>query len=163
MPYYAFILVGPGETREEMKGQHLPDDHAARVHASRIVRHLKAKGGYDNPALVIIAKDENENVLFELSFSSYSGPFASYLNTMSLLRERREPPRRRYRALPSSSGPSRPAGCGLDPRDQARRISDHGPAGRGRRAADYPERALTCPPVSVGHRWPLPRCRRAPA
>jgi hypothetical protein len=70
MPYYAFILADPDKTHQEMNGEILKDDHAARLHASRIIRHLKTKRRYDNPELAIIAKDAGGTVVFTMSFGS---------------------------------------------------------------------------------------------
>jgi hypothetical protein len=62
-----FFTVGGlhGDILADPEGTLLPDLRAARLHAERIIKKLRRKNGYDDPALIMRVKDEaHRTVLF---------------------------------------------------------------------------------------------------
>ena len=56
MPLYFFTIRWPDHQDVDENGTLLENDAAALDHACRVVRELQARGGYDNPGLVLQVK-----------------------------------------------------------------------------------------------------------
>jgi len=70
MPLYYYVIQFRDHQHIDQEGTWLPDDGAARDHALRIIRELREGGGYDDPDLAMIVKDESGRELLRLPFSS---------------------------------------------------------------------------------------------
>ena len=58
MPQYFFKIRGAEHASNDDEDARFDDDAAALEHACRIVRELKASGGYDDPRLVVDVTNE---------------------------------------------------------------------------------------------------------
>jgi hypothetical protein len=65
-PYY--FDVRDGEHHDDRGGRLMPNDEAALAHARRIIRELRASGGYDDPALTLIVRNSAGKTLFSIPF-----------------------------------------------------------------------------------------------
>ena len=71
MPQYFFVIRW--EEHDDPFGTSFPSDADARDHAHTVIRELKAIGGFDEPGLTIIVKNELDETVFTI-------PFAGALN-----------------------------------------------------------------------------------
>ena len=65
---YFFDLEDGEPPFRDPDGALFPGPDAARTHAEQIVRELKEGGGYDDPLLVLLVKDENGTAIFSIPF-----------------------------------------------------------------------------------------------
>jgi len=70
---YFFIVSGPDELHDDGIGTPLPNDAAARAYAERIIKELKEAGGYDDPYLTMIVKNERRQTVFTILFTPDAG------------------------------------------------------------------------------------------
>jgi hypothetical protein len=74
LPRYFFtIKFAAGQQHDDPFGTSFPTAADAREYAHRVIRELKAEGGYDEPGLTIIVKTELGKTVFTI-------PFAGALN-----------------------------------------------------------------------------------
>ena len=66
MPRYFFEIRGRDWVRDDPHGTNLPDVATALSHAERT--ELRKEGGYDDPALMMIVKDEARQTVLALPF-----------------------------------------------------------------------------------------------
>ncbi len=67
MHRYFFTVCGRERIKNDPAGVDLPDDAAALSYAERKIRELRTSG-YDDPALMMIVKDEARQVVLSLPF-----------------------------------------------------------------------------------------------
>jgi len=65
---YYFIIRWPDHEDIDPQGTELADDDAALDHASRIIRRLKASGGYDDPGLMVEVRNEKRDAVLFVPF-----------------------------------------------------------------------------------------------
>jgi hypothetical protein len=70
VPQYFFLIDGPEGWIDDDVGISLSNERAARRHAKRIIRELKA-GGYDDPKFKIIVRSDKEDLIFTMPFSRH--------------------------------------------------------------------------------------------
>lgn len=70
VPRYYFILQWDSGEHDDPEGTALPNDQVARDYAERIIRELKAAGGYDDDNLVMVVRNADRTV-FSIPFLSY--------------------------------------------------------------------------------------------
>jgi hypothetical protein len=69
MARYFFIVMWPdGRSRGDEEGMELSDDRGAQAYAQRIIRELREGGGYDDPGLHMIVRNEAGKQLFVIPF-----------------------------------------------------------------------------------------------
>jgi hypothetical protein len=68
MPRYFFTIRWPEYRALDEHGTQLEDDTAALNHACRLVRELRARGGYDNPALLLHVSCESRQMVLSIPF-----------------------------------------------------------------------------------------------
>lgn len=69
MPRYFFIIQGENVVIEDdPHGTILPDTPAALSYAERTIRDLRGEGGYNDPLLIMIVKDESNHRVLSLPF-----------------------------------------------------------------------------------------------
>jgi hypothetical protein len=68
MPRYFFTIRRPGRVKDDPHGTDLPDVPAALSHAERKIRELRKESPYNDPALVMIVKDEARKMVLSLPF-----------------------------------------------------------------------------------------------
>ena len=68
MPRYFFTIRRFGHEEADKHGTPLVDDAAALDHACRIVRQLQARGGYDDPGLVLHVRNEKQQMVLSIPF-----------------------------------------------------------------------------------------------
>ncbi len=60
MPRYFFTIhASNGHLEDDRISEALPDLTAALAHAERMIRELQKEGGYDDPGLNMLVKDES--------------------------------------------------------------------------------------------------------
>jgi uncharacterized protein DUF6894 len=67
MHRYFFTVCGRERIKNDLAGVELPDDAAALSYAERKIQELR-KHGYDDPALMMIVKDEARQIILSLPF-----------------------------------------------------------------------------------------------
>jgi hypothetical protein len=65
---YFFDLRWSDRTHDDQDGTPLPNQMAAYYFAQRVIRELKKAGGYDDPSLVMIVKNEASRQVFSIPF-----------------------------------------------------------------------------------------------
>lgn len=65
---YFFVIRWPDHDDDDAEGTLFLARSAARAYAERIVRELKEAGGYDEPGLMMIVKDDSGNVIYAIPF-----------------------------------------------------------------------------------------------
>ena len=65
---YYFTIRSSDHEDIDPQGTELADDDAALDHASRIIRRLKASGGYDDPRLMVEVRNEKRNTVLFVPF-----------------------------------------------------------------------------------------------
>ena len=68
MPQYFFTIRGRADVEDGPAGTYLPDVAAALAHAEYTIRELRKKSGYNDPALMMIVKDEAQQTVLSLPF-----------------------------------------------------------------------------------------------
>ena len=68
MPLYFFTIRWPDHQDLDENGTLLENDAAALDHACSIVRELQARGGYDNPRLVLQVSCEQQQTVLSIPF-----------------------------------------------------------------------------------------------
>ena len=69
MPRYFFTIRAlNGDLEHDPSGKFLPDIAAALTHAERIISQLHKESGYDDPALMMLVKDETGRTVLYLPF-----------------------------------------------------------------------------------------------
>jgi hypothetical protein len=71
MPRYFFTIHGRARVYEDRAGTDLPDVAAALSYAEYTIREVRKKSGYtynDDPALMMIVKDEARQTVLSLPF-----------------------------------------------------------------------------------------------
>jgi hypothetical protein len=68
MPRYFFTIHGPAQVEDDPVGTYLPDVATARSHGEYTIRELRKKSGYNDPALMMIIKDEAQQTILSLPF-----------------------------------------------------------------------------------------------
>ena len=68
MPRYFFTIHGRAQVEDDPAGTYLPDPAAAFSYAEYAIRELRKKSGYNNPALMMIVKDEARQTVLSLPF-----------------------------------------------------------------------------------------------
>jgi hypothetical protein len=68
MPRYFFTIRGREKVKDDRSGMNLPDVAAALSIAEHRIRELRKESGYDDPALVMIVKDEAGQTVLSLPF-----------------------------------------------------------------------------------------------
>jgi hypothetical protein len=70
LPRYYFVIQWPDREHGDNHGTVLPDDAAARNYAERVIRELKESGGYDDPGLSMIVRNEAGKQIFVIPFET---------------------------------------------------------------------------------------------
>jgi hypothetical protein len=68
VPRYFFTIRGQDRVKDDPHGTNLPDVAAALSHAERTIRELRKESGYNDPALMMIVKDEARQTVLSLPF-----------------------------------------------------------------------------------------------
>jgi hypothetical protein len=69
LPEYIFIIRSGEQVYELPPVVELPGgDHVALDHACDLVRQLKKVGGYDDPGLVVLVRDQRGRPIFSIPF-----------------------------------------------------------------------------------------------
>lgn len=68
MPLYFFVIQWPDREHDDYNGTSLPNDAVAVRYAHRVIRELKEAGGYDDPELKMIIKNEAGAVIHTIPF-----------------------------------------------------------------------------------------------
>ncbi len=68
MPRYFFAIRGRDWVRDDPHGTDLPDVATALSHAERTIRQLRKESGYNDPALMMVVKDEARQTVLALPF-----------------------------------------------------------------------------------------------
>lgn len=69
MPRYFFTIhASNGHLEDDRISEALPDLTAALAHAERMIRELQKEGGYDDPGLNMLVKDESHRTVLFLPF-----------------------------------------------------------------------------------------------
>ena len=71
MPQYFFAIRWP-DYEDAERGAALVDDAAALDYACRLIRELRAGGGYDDPALSVKVRNETRQIVFSVPFAAAS-------------------------------------------------------------------------------------------
>ena len=69
LSWYFFVIRWAGEENDDPPGASYPSDAEARTHAHSVIRELKASGGYDEPGLTIIVKNDAGESVFTIPFT----------------------------------------------------------------------------------------------
>jgi hypothetical protein len=68
MPRYFFTIRRPGRIKDDPHGTNLPNVSAALSHAERTILELRKESSYNDPALMMIVKDEARKMVLSLPF-----------------------------------------------------------------------------------------------
>jgi hypothetical protein len=68
VPRYFFTIRRPDRVKDDANGTNLPDVAAALSHAERTIQQLRKKSPYNDPALMMIVKDEARKMVLSLPF-----------------------------------------------------------------------------------------------
>jgi hypothetical protein len=68
VPRYFFTIRRPDRVRHDPLGTDLPDVAAALSYAERKIRELRKESPYNDPALMMIVKDEARKTVLSLPF-----------------------------------------------------------------------------------------------
>jgi hypothetical protein len=68
MPRYHFVVKWPDREHDDPEGAVLQDEEEARRFAVRIIRELKESGGYHEPDVFIVVRDDQGKEVLTLSF-----------------------------------------------------------------------------------------------
>jgi hypothetical protein len=68
MPRYFFTIQGRAQVEDDPVGTYLPDRAAALSYAEYTIRELRKKSGYNDPALMMMIKDEAGQAVLSLPF-----------------------------------------------------------------------------------------------
>ena len=68
MPRYFFTVCRPGRVKHDPHGTNLPDVAAALSYAECKIVELRKESPYNDPALVMIVKDEARKMVLSLPF-----------------------------------------------------------------------------------------------
>ena len=68
MPQYYFTIRWSDHEDNDEHGTPLKDNAAALDHACRMVRELRASGGYDDPELVVEVRNELHQMVLSVPF-----------------------------------------------------------------------------------------------
>jgi hypothetical protein len=68
VPRYHFVVKWPDRERDDPEGTVLQDEEEARRFAVRIIRELKENGGYDEPDISMVVRDDQGKEVLTLSF-----------------------------------------------------------------------------------------------
>jgi hypothetical protein len=79
MPRYFFTIRRPGRVKDDPHGTDLPDVPAALSHAERQIQELRRESPYNDPALVMIVKDEARKMVLSLPF--FPGCYSAFIKT----------------------------------------------------------------------------------
>ena len=72
MPEYIFTIRSGDQLLEAERAVALDSDEAALDYACELVRHLRRRGGYDDPNLVVMVRDEHGGLIFSIPFLAAS-------------------------------------------------------------------------------------------
>ena len=67
-PKYFFAIHWSDHEEDDGRGTALEDDAAALDYACRMVRKLRATGGYDDPGLVVKVRNEMHQIVLSVPF-----------------------------------------------------------------------------------------------
>ena len=70
MPRYFFTIRRPGRVKDDPHGTNLPDVAAALSYAECKIVELRKESPYNDPALMMIVKDEARKMVLSLPFFS---------------------------------------------------------------------------------------------
>jgi hypothetical protein len=68
VPQYFFTIRRPGRVKDDPHGTNLPDIAAALSHAEYKIVELRKESPYNDPALMMIVKDEGGRMVLSLPF-----------------------------------------------------------------------------------------------
>jgi hypothetical protein len=68
VPRYHFVAKWLDREHDDPEGTVLQDEEEARRFATRIIRELKEGGGYDEPDVFIVVRDDQGKEVLTLSF-----------------------------------------------------------------------------------------------
>ncbi len=68
MQRYFFTIRGRDRVKDDPDGVNLPDLAAALSYARHRIRELRKENGYNDPALMMIVKDEARQMVLSLPF-----------------------------------------------------------------------------------------------
>ncbi len=68
MPQYFFTIRGRDRVEDDPDGTYLPDVAAALSYAEYTIRELRKKSHYNDPALMMIVKDQAQRAVLSLPF-----------------------------------------------------------------------------------------------
>jgi hypothetical protein len=68
MPRYFFAVRWPEHEDNDRLGTSLPDDAAALIHATSVIGELRRGGEHDDPALMMIVRNEMLKTVLSLPF-----------------------------------------------------------------------------------------------
>jgi uncharacterized protein DUF6894 len=68
LPQYLFVIRWSDHEEDDERGTALEDDAAALDYACRMVRELRASGGYDDPGLVLNVRNEMREIVLSVPF-----------------------------------------------------------------------------------------------
>ncbi len=68
MQRYFFTIRGRDRVKNDPDGVNLPDAAAALSYARHKIRDLRRESGYNDPALMMIVKDEARHMVWSLPF-----------------------------------------------------------------------------------------------
>jgi hypothetical protein len=63
-----FFITRPDRQHDDSDGTICTDDVGAHEYAERIIRELRADGGYDDPGLTMIVQNAARETLFAMHF-----------------------------------------------------------------------------------------------
>jgi hypothetical protein len=67
---YFFVIQWPDNQHDDPTGTTFSSDSAAGNYAMRVIRELKFGGGYDDPGLTMVVKDDSGRIVFSVPFST---------------------------------------------------------------------------------------------
>jgi hypothetical protein len=68
VPRYFFTIRGENVIEEDPHGTILPDTDTALSYAERKIKELRGEGGYDDPLLILVVKDDSNRTVLSLPF-----------------------------------------------------------------------------------------------
>jgi hypothetical protein len=69
VPRYFFAIRWlDGRTQNDPNGAFLPNEAAALSRAERTIESLRKENGYDDPALMMLVRNEKQQIVWSISF-----------------------------------------------------------------------------------------------
>jgi hypothetical protein len=69
VPLYFFAIRWPdGRTQNDPNGAFLPNEAAALSRAERTIESLRKENGYDDPALMMLVRNEKQQIVWSIPF-----------------------------------------------------------------------------------------------